>query len=361
MTVDAWIATRKGLFPLQRDDGAWHLGAPRFLGEPVSSVLAHRDGTVYAALRLGHFGVKLHRSRDHGVTWEEAQAPTYPPKPQSVPVEQSWSLDQIWVMEFADPNDSRKLWAGTAPGGLFYSGDGGTTWTLNRPLWDRPERAEWFGGGNDQPGIHSIVVDPRDARHISLAVSCGGVWQTRDAGETWSCTADGMRAAYLPPGEANKGHTQDPHRMVVCPGAPDTLWVQHHNDRYRSTDGGLTWTTLDNTVSAFGFAVAAHPHDPKTAWFVPAIKDELRVPVDGRLVVTQTRDGGKSFDVLAHGLPQTHAYDLIYRHGLDVDRTGEMLLLGSTTGSLWISDDAGADWEPLSAHLPPIYAVRFTG
>ena len=30
--------------------------------------------------------------------------------------------------------------------------------------------------------------------------------------------------------------------------------------------------------STFGFAVAVHPHDPKTAWFVPAVKDEVRYP-----------------------------------------------------------------------------------
>ena len=48
--------------------------------------------------------------------------------------------------------------------------------------------------------------------------------------------------------------------------------------------------------STFGFAVAVHPRDPDTAWFVPEIKDEKRIPRDGKLVVTRTRDGGKSFE-----------------------------------------------------------------
>ena len=111
--------------------------------------------------------------------------------------------------------------------------------------------------------------------------------------------------------------------------------------------------------SSFGFAVAVHPEDPDMAWFVPAIKDERRVPVDGRVVVTRTRDGGQTFEVLSRGLPQEHAYDLTFRHGLDVDETGRRLAFGSTTGSCWISEDQGDSWRCLAEHLPPIYCVRF--
>jgi hypothetical protein len=54
-----------------------------------------------------------------------------------------------------------------------------------------------------------------------------------------------------------------------------------------------------------------------------------------------------------------HAYDITYRHGLDVDSSGKRLAFGSTTGSLWITEDGGDQWTCLSTHLPPIYAVRF--
>ena len=111
--------------------------------------------------------------------------------------------------------------------------------------------------------------------------------------------------------------------------------------------------------SAFGFAVAVHPHDADTAWFVPSIKDEKRYPMEGAVVVNRTRDGGRTFETLRHGLPQQHAYDLVYRHALDIDETGETLAFGSTTGSLWITENGGDSWQELSAHLPPIHAVRF--
>ena len=112
--------------------------------------------------------------------------------------------------------------------------------------------------------------------------------------------------------------------------------------------------------STFGFAVVAHPRDPDTAWFVPGIKDEKRIPCEGRLVVTRTRDGGKSFEMLTNGLPQRHAYDLVYRHALAIDLTsGDRLAFGSTTGGLWITENQGDSWLCVTHTLPPIYAVHF--
>ncbi len=74
--------------------------------------------------------------------------------------------------------------------------------------------------------------------------------------------------------------------------------------------------------------------------------------------VTLSEDGGKTFDVLRKGLPQENAFDLIYRHALVVDETGQRLAMGSTTGSVWTSDDSGEAWTLLSAHLPPVAALR---
>jgi hypothetical protein len=42
-----------------------------------------------------------------------------------------------------------------------------------------------------------------------------------------------------------------------------------------------------------------------------------------------------------------------------VDETGERLAFGSTTGSLWISENGGDSWDAISSNLPPIHAVRF--
>jgi hypothetical protein len=110
-------------------------------------------------------------------------------------------------------------------------------------------------------------------------------------------------------------------------------------------------------LSNFGFAVAVHPHDAGTAWFVPGVKDERGIPVDAALVVNRTRDGGRGFESLRAGLLKAHCNDLIYCHGLAVADDGRVLLMGSTTGHLWSSFDGGEYWQELPTHLPPICAV----
>jgi len=352
------VATRKGLFLLRRGGAGWAVERVSFLGDPVSHVLQDpRGGILYAALALGHFGVKLHRSIDAGRSWSEVAAPAFPAGLSDGPEGKAPTVQQVWSLAAEAPGT---LWAGTIPGALFRSDDAGASWALQRSLWERPERRAWMGGGYDQPGLHSICVDPRGPGRLACGVSTGGVWVTEDGGSTWACRADGMYAEYMPPERRHDPNAQDVHRVVRCPAAPEVLWAQHHNGVFRTVDGGRRWTEVTAIrPSKFGFAVAVHPRDPETAWFVPGVKDECRVPVDGALAVARTRDGGRTFDVLREGLPQRHAYDLVYRHALDVDVDGARLAMGSTTGDLWASDDGGERWALLSAHLPPIFQVAF--
>jgi len=360
MAQTLWVGSRKGLIPVRRHGGGWQLGRPHFPGEPVSQMVMRPDGAGYAALRLGHFGVKVWKTTDGGASWHEAAAPAFPPKPTDGPWKDDptpWTVDQVWGLEAAPDG---RLWAGCLPAGLFTSDDGAASWQLVESLWQRPERREWFGGGYDHAGIHSILVDPRDASHVTVAISCGGVWQTRDRGATWTNTSKGMIAGFMPPERREDPNIQDPHRIDHCRAQPDVLWCQHHGGIFRSVDGGLRWVAIESPQpSGFGFAVAAHPADPQRAWFVPAHSDAQRMAPEGRLVVTETRDGGGTFAVHGSGLPQSDAYHLVYRHALAVGPDGETLAIGSTTGGLWVSASGGARWECVSRDLPPIAVLRF--
>jgi hypothetical protein len=359
------VSTRKGLFWVARRNGGWAIERTDFLGDNISLTFSDpRLGCHIAALDHGHFGVKMHRSTAKG--WEEIAAPVYPPKPEGLedidiwgrPL--AWSTARIWALQAGGADEPGVIWCGTMPGGLFRSADGGDSWEMIRPLWDHPKRGQWMGGGADGAGIHSIVVDPRDSKRVWVAVSTGGIWFTDDSGASWSQRGEGMRAEYAPPELMHDPIAQDVHCLVQCPAAPHRMWVQHHNGIFVSSDEGRTFSEItDVAPSTFGFAVAVHPREPDTAWFVPEIKDQKRIPSDGRLVVTRTRDGGRSFDVLTEGLPQQHAYDIVYRHALALDATGERLAFGSTTGGLWVSEDQGDHWSNVSFTLPPIYAVRF--
>jgi hypothetical protein len=373
MSSRAWVATRKGLFELQRGKGgAWQVARVSFLGEPVTAVLPPATqgpdaGRMLAALNLGHWGVKMHASDDAGQTWTEVATPAYPPQPAPEPgaaayvnamgvTEPEWKLVLVWTLQAGRGT----VWAGTLPGGLFRSADFGRSWQLVPSLWHRPERLEWMGGGYPVPGIHSICLHPERAGEMLLGLSCGGAWRSEDDAATWRLSATGMRADFMPPEQADNPNVQDPHCIVRCAAQPEQLWCQHHNGIWRSTDNGLLWQRITTApVSDFGFAVAVHPQHGGTAWFMPAKADQCRVPVDGAMAVQRTRDGGASFEVLRHGLPQQDCHDLVYRHGLAVSADGGSLLMGSTTGHLWASDDGGDTWQLAQAHLPPIAAVQF--
>jgi hypothetical protein len=335
MSTRAYVATRKGLFTIDRKDAGWQITRGAFVGDNVSLVTHDpRDGAVYAVLDHGHFGIKLHKSTNGGDSFEEIAAPVYPEKPEGVSDKDGWGTELDWSL--------KQIWA------------------LNEPLWNHDKRNLWMGGGADFPGIHSIVMDPRNPDCVTVGVSCGGVWITEDDGASWNCRAEGMRAEFMPPERVNEPYIQDVHCVVRCAGDPDKLWTQHHCGIFRTVDNCASWQEIEKAgPSTFGFPVAVHPTDGDTAWFIPGIKDEKRIPVDGKVVVTRTRDGGASFDVLREGLPQHHAYDLVYRHALDIDESGERLAFGSTTGNVWVTENGGDAWSQVSAHLPPVYCVRF--
>ena len=313
---------------------------------------------MLAALNLGHFGVKVHASDDDGATWHEVATPAYPPQPEGaegVP----WKLVQIWSLAAG----ARHALGRHAAGRAVPLGRLRPSWQLVESLWSRPERAEWFGGGYDVPGIHSICPHPQRAgRSCWWRISCGGVWVTRDDGARLGAARQGhARRLHAARARPTTRTSQDPHRVVRCAAAPDVLWCQHHNGIWRSTDNAARWQEVTTApLSNFGFAVAVHPGDPQTAWFVPGAgrraaragrRRARRQPHARRRRAASRRcaTGCRS------STATTSSTATAWRSAAD----GRTLLMGSTTGGLWASSDGGEHWQTVSSTLPPIYAVRF--
>ncbi len=364
------IASRKGLFTAERSTGGvWQITSHHFAGEPVSQVLADpRDGVWYAALRLGHFGLKMKKSVDRGVSWVDIPAPAFPKKPEHgiwADDATPWTVDLVWSLAAGSAAQPGALWAGCMPAGMFRSNDRGASWQLCESFWLDERRKAWMGGGNDHPGLHSICVDSRDDRRATIAISCGGVWRTKDSGATWQLIGNGLNAPYTPPELASDPNVQDVHSLSVCAAQPDVLWVQHHAGVYRSADGGENFTRLTAPMEGdFGFVIVADPVNPLRAWVAPALADTHRYAVDGAMCVARTDDGGKTWQLFRKGLPQTQAYHLVYRHGLALAPTSggaRTLAMASTTGGAWVSEDAGESWTALDAALPPVAAVAWAG
>lgn len=353
------LGTRKGLIVLARSGSSWRVLRHAHLGIPVVYAFADpRTRTWWASLDHGHWGCKLSRSQDSGQTWTEVAPPNYP-EGAEVKAGEPATLKYIWTIAPGGVNEPGRLYLGTQPGGLFTSDDDGASWRLVDALWNHPSRlaGNWFGGGRDQAAIHSILVDPRDVRRVLVGVSCAGVFETLDGGDTWQARNAGLRADFMPDPEGDVGH--DPHCMTWSAANPDVLWQQNHCGIFRSTDGARTWKlrSKKGAVVHFGFAIAADEHDPAQAWVVPQVADECRVAPGGKLVTAHTRDGGKTWKTATRGLPQRDAYDVVYRHALD-QRAGT-LCFGSTTGNVYVSGDRGTSWTCVANHLPPVYSVRF--
>lgn len=387
------LGTRKGTVIVERNKSSWHSRPIVHEGIPVCYAARDpRDGMLWAALDHGHWGPKLSRSRDGGTSWEDVLSLKYPEgarhivqylptpdfdpqAPAGEPQYKDATVYKIWNIAFGPASQPGRMYAGTIPGGLFVSDDGGDTWALNRPLWNHESRGgdlfsgeatsqtHWGGTpasidyGVFEPGIHSIVIDSRNPDRLHVAVSSAGIIETSDGGNTWVGRNNGMRVDYLPNPESEWGH--DPHFVTACRDQPDQLWQQNHFGIYYSEDGAHSW----HKVSApelgvhFGFPIAVDERDGRTAWVVPARADSERMAIDGGLFVARTSDGGKSWQSFRNGLPQVNAYDIVLRHALDV--AGDFLCFGSTTGNVYLSEDRGESWQCLGHNFPPVYSVRF--
>jgi photosystem II stability/assembly factor-like uncharacterized protein len=388
MTEPIFVGTRKGTVVVEKRDGRWR---PRLAGHAGMGVnFVARDphtGALWALLGHGHWGAKLSRSDDGGGTWHDGPPITYPEGARYIGVAMPGEDDdpaappkttyrdatllKLWCLAFGAPG---RIYIGTIPGGLFVSEDGGNSFALNLPLWNHESRGgnlfegdgtgitHWFGtpaseSGEFAPGIHSILVDPRNPNRILVAVSTAGVLESTDGGRSWRGRNQGMLNDYLPNPAAEWGH--DPHAIELCAGDPNHVWQQNHSGVFYSSDGAATWQPVSDRDKGvhFGFPVAVDAQDGRVAWLVPGRSDNQRMAIDGGLFVARTRDGGQSWEHLREGLPQENAFDVVYRHALA--NRGDALAFGSTTGNLYVSEDRGESWQTVANNLPPIYSVRF--
>jgi photosystem II stability/assembly factor-like uncharacterized protein len=363
------VGTRKGLFILSSDAArrAWDIDGPHFLGENVNhAVLDPRDGrTLLAAVKAGHLGPTVFRSEDLGRTWKEAQAP--PAFPKVADPSPGMSVSHVFWLTPGHPSQPQRWYAGTSPQGLFVSDDGGRNWKGVEGFNSHPDRLKWIGGLQDAPPdggtLHSLNVDPFDASHLYIGLSTGGVFESRDAGATWSPLNKGVAAEFLPDPDAPYGH--DPHCLRVHPAVRDVVYHQNHCGIYRLERAANKWTRIgDNMpkdIGDVGFPLALHPRDAKTAWVFPMDGGTVwpRVSIGGRPAVYVTRDAGASWVRQDKGLPAEQAWFTVKRQCLAADAMHPVgVYFGTTGGEIWASRDEGGTWECIRSHLPQVMSVE---
>jgi photosystem II stability/assembly factor-like uncharacterized protein len=364
-----FVSTKKGAFVMRGDKTrrAWKLKGPMFLGSTVHHcVLDPRDQrTLLLAARTGHLGPTVFRSHDMAKTWKEASKPPAFPK---VPEGQVGRVvDHTFWLTPGHPSEPKVWYAGTSPQGLFRSEDGGESWEAVSGFNDNEKRAAWTGpeqgGTPDGPKMHSILIDPRDAKHMYIGMSSGGVFETLDQGASWQPLNQGCAADFLPVPDPEFGH--DPHCVRLHPLAPDVLYQQNHCGIYRLERPGTRWERIGNNmpkkVGDIGFPIVLHPRDPKTAWVFPMDGSGVwpRTSPDGKPAVFMTRDSGKRWKRQAQGLPKSEAWMTVLRQAMTADAgTPTGLYFGTTGGEVWSSRDEGNKWACIKRGLPHIYAIE---
>jgi hypothetical protein len=363
------VATRKGAW-LYHSDAArrsWQVDGPHFLGHTISHlVLDPRDRrTLLAAAKTGHLGPTVFRSADLGRTWKEAARP--PAFPKVAEGETGRAVDHTFWLTPGHASEPNSWYAGTSPHGLFRSEDGGVTWEPLAGLNDNPQYRTWMGGPQDGtpdgPKLHSINVDPRDAAHLYLGMSSGGVHESRDGGKSWEPLVQGLEV--VEGFDAANLAVHDPHCVRLCPSQPDRLYQQNHCGIYRLDRPATQWVRIGKSmprqVGDIGFPMVVHPRDADTVFVFPMDGGTVwpRTSPDGVPGVYGTRNGGKSWQRLDSGLPREQAWWTVKRQAMTADAQDPLgLYFGTTSGELWMGRDEGQRWTPIAQHLPEIYAIE---
>jgi photosystem II stability/assembly factor-like uncharacterized protein len=331
------IGSEKGGYLLRDQGEGWDVTGPVFPGWKVTSFTTTPGNAYLAALGSNWFGVSIHRSEDLE-SWEPvASGPELP---------EGRELEQVWA--FAA--EGGRLFAGVAQAGLFTSDDDGTSWQPVDALNRYPGNESWQPGFGGLAAHHVLTADDR----IWVGISAVGVFRSDDGGETFRRCDQGISWVV---GESDDDPDQGfcVHGLVADPADPDRIWRQDHSGVYRTFDGGDSWERIEEGLpSRFGFPIGRH-HASGRLFVVPLQADENRVPVDGRFGVHASDDDGASWHVAGTGWPEGATFTAVLRRSMAID--GDRVVVGTTGGAVWVSDDAGETWDVLPHSFPRILSV----
>jgi photosystem II stability/assembly factor-like uncharacterized protein len=248
-----------------------------------------------------------------------------------------------------DPNDANHVWAGAAAGGVFESHDAGSTWT---PVFDGQPVLNVGALAAHPTNSNIVYVGTGEANGSSFSYDGDGVYRTLDGGVSWQ--------------HLGLTETRRIGRIAIDPVNPQRVFVaaaggvftpDPNRGVYRSTDGGTTWTrVLFVAPTAGAIDVAIDPSNPSRVY--AAIWEHYSTStswVAGGLNsgIWQSQDGGDSWTRLTSGLPRSSSS--IGRIGLAVARSNPETVYalylddpGDLIG-IYKSTNAGLSWSKQNA------------
>lgn len=126
--------------------------------------------------------------------------------------------------------DGERIYAGTHPAHLYVSTNNGGSWRELLGFQDLPSRDDWHTPRHrNEAHVRSLGVHPDAPDRVVAGVEVGGVHVSEDRGETWT--------------ERSEGLHDDVHHVLVV--GPEEYVASCGGGLYRTRDAGESWTRLD--------------------------------------------------------------------------------------------------------------------
>jgi len=365
-TVRILVGTRKGSYIVEGDSKrkSWKVGPAGHEGTDVYHMVAdpRHPGDFYAAVNSWMWGPLVYRSTNYGKKWSEIGTPlmastkTRPPRFDGNPDTPApvYPVGNLWHIEPGLPSEPNTLYLGADPHLLFRSTDRGSTWDPIDAINKHPGRKNWAPGAGGAC-LHTILIDPRDPRRLYIGLSAVGTFRSEDGGKSWKPTNKGVEAPFLPNKFPETG--QCVHDVVADSANPDTFYRQDHGGMYVSHDRMEKWVRIGKPLGDdFGFTVASPRASPGKAYFV-RLDGMARVTGEGHLQVHEWNDKTRKWRKLLSPTAFPGHFG-VQREGMvadDLDPAG--IYVGTTTGQLFVSPDAGKSWNKVPFQFPAIHSV----
>ncbi len=326
----AYLAMERGLLVARERDGRWTV--ERHLAGLQTTCLASDPGRP-ERIYCGTYGRGLWRSDDAGRSW--------------VPIGDAGEAMEPWdgtgiahprVMAIAVSATERGegygvVSAGTEPGALFRSENGGDTWRELTGLHELPSAPTWrFPPRPHTNLVRWIAPDPLVPGRLFVAMEAGALVQSADGGHTWR--------------DRQPGGPFDSHTIGMHPQTPDRLFIAGGDGYCESPDGGATWQWPDEGLSyRYLWSLALDPADPDTVLVTGAPDASHAHHLRGAARSTLFRRvGGAPWEKVERGLPDEEGtvIPVVASHATE---PGTFYALSNK--GLFRSRDAGASWEDL--------------
>ena len=205
--------------------------------------LGYSNGTLYAGTKPA----QLLQSTDRGKTWTKNEAlASFEGRDSWAPGAAGLTLHTI----VKDPQNPDKLWLGISAAGVFATEDGGQSWERR----NRVSNAEVCEGhshpaapANSEIGhcVHNMMRAQGET-DLLYQQNHHGVWRSQDGGRSWDDVSDGLPSTF---GFPLRIHPHDPNTIWTIPLNGDGIGRFPPDAAaavWRSRDGGETWEATRN-------------------------------------------------------------------------------------------------------------------